>query len=368
MLWSLVCVVALSAATFAQSPRKLHIKSAHDEFDLIVNSKTSGTVDGKATKLGALAELWPVVDNPLGNECPSLKGTPDATLTENHSTRSLYFKQGLVTDGKACMNVSGEGLYYFPVHRDFLVGKSQDGITLTTPVKIFRQGSKILEIRRDRGTWVNDNKAQMLNWDFVERFENSLKDFDVRLRVQNELATGKPKMIMQSGGQPYEFYKITKVMWAVKKPGAQWLEASDDWSFWYDFETSLVEDRFAPEIRVLEKPDATDRPAAMQKLEGLWSRNLRDVYHKMVLNLHEDPALQRQAMERLKRKPSLETSGVMVRVLTQTRDEDMKRIAGQILKTYYPKGPLYKPSLRDTEKAKAIEYWNRWWKQNSKES
>lgn len=359
--------LVLTSAAYAQGgagARKIHIKSQFDSFEVTVNSRTSGSVDGKQTVLRSLADLWPVLDSPLGNECPTLKGKADAVVTENGKVRSLYVKQGIVTDGKFCMNVGGDGLFFFPLHRDFLIGKSRDSIRLNSPLKIFRQGVKVLDIRKERDQWVTDNKSQLLNWDFIERFENSLRDFDVRLRVQADIVAGKPKMILQSGGQTYEFYKVTKVMWATKKPGYAWLEASDDWSFWYDFDQSLVEDRFAPEIRTLESATASpdQRREAMDKMEGAWSRNMRDLYHAMVRNPSEDPSLKSLAIHRLKRKPSLETAGVMVQFLAESRDEDLKRLAGQILKTQNPKGPLYKPAMSPGEKAKTIDFWNNWWK------
>nr|HMN68817.1 hypothetical protein [Bdellovibrionales bacterium] len=208
-------VIAFSA--WAQAARRLNIQSRYDQYDLVLNSKTSGTIDGKAANLKVLDDLWPVLDNPLGNECPALKGQADVTLKEGGKTRSIYIKQGLVTDGKSCLNVGGEGLLYFPVHREFLIGPKRDGIALKSPLKIFRQGVKMLELKKQGDTWVSDNPDLLLNWDFIERFENTLREFDVRLRVQQDIAAGKTKMLMQSGDQTYEFFKVTGVMWAVKR-------------------------------------------------------------------------------------------------------------------------------------------------------
>jgi hypothetical protein len=204
----------------------------------------------------------------------------------------------------------------------------------------------------------------------LERFENSLADFDVRLRVQTDIAKNKSKMIVQSGEQNYELYKVTGVMWAVKKPGTNWLVASDDWSFWYDFDQSMIEDRYAAEIRVVANAAAppAERKQALDRLGDAWSRNLRDLYHKILQTPEEDPEFKRTALNRLKRKPSLETSGVMAEFLSTSTDEDLKRLAGQVLKLHYPKGPLYKPNLPPAEKAKVIEFWNNWWKQNQKGS
>jgi hypothetical protein len=330
----------LSFQVSAQTARKLTIQSTHDKYDLILMSRTKGSVDGKPASLRSFDELWPVLNNSLGNECPTLKGSPEVTVREGEKLRSIYVKQGIVTDGKACMNVGGEGLYYFPVHRDFLIGSHEDSILLKSPVKIFRQGIKLLEFRKDGEQWVSDNKDMLVNWDFIERFENSLRDFNVRLRVHPDIAKGKTKMIVQSGPQTYEFYKVTSVMWAVKKPGFPWLIASDDWSFWYDFDQKQIEDRYAGEIRFITKADTgkDDKKATLERLEGLWSRNLRDLYHKFLLNPDEDLELQELALKRLRSKPSPETSQVLAQFVNESRDKDLKAMAAEILKKHDPKG------------------------------
>jgi hypothetical protein len=188
----------------------------------------------------------------------------------------------------------------------------------------------------------------------------------VRFRVLPEIAKDKPKIVVQSGETTYEFYKITSVLWALKKPGTRWLEASDDWSFWYDFDDALLEDRFAPQIRVIENKstDMAERKATLDKLDTGWSRNLRDLYHKMLLDKDEDHEMQATALKRLRSKPSKETAGVMAQFLEKTQDEDFKKMASQILKINNPKGPLYKPNDPPEERAKVVEFWSRWWTQN----
>lgn len=369
LVWFIGLTLFLPVMASAQGARKLTIKSPFDTFDLVLSSKASGTVDGKTANLKSLEDLWPVLNNPIGNACPAMKGAPEVTVTENGKTRSIFVNAGIVGDGTSCLNVGGDGLLYFPVHREFLIGPKRDSIKLKSPLKIFRQGVKILDIRKVGEQWTTDNPELLLNWDFLDRFENSLNDFDVRLRVQADIAKSKSKMIVQSGEQTYEFYKVTGVMWAVKKPGQNWLVASDDWSFWYDFDQSMIEDRYANEIRLLYKAGvpAAERKQALDRLGEAWSRNLRDLYHKILESADESLDFKRTAMNRLKRKPSPETSGVMVGVL-EKGDEELKRPASQVLKSLNPKGPLYKPNLSASEKAKVIEFWNTWWKQNQKGS
>jgi len=340
-LKSILIALTLLSSTglWAQSARKLKIQSPHDKYELLLTSKTKGTVDGKAASLRAFDDLWPVLNNPLGNECPDIKGAADVTVSEGGKLRSIHVRQGIVTDGKGCLNVGGEGLYFFPVHRDFLIGPREDGITLSSPVKVFRQGVKLLEIRKEGTQWVSDNKEMLVNWDFVERFENSLREFTVRLRVHPDIAKGKTKMIVQSGQQTFEFYKVTSLMWAVKKPGVPWLIASDDWSFWYDFDQKQVEDRYAEEIRFISKADTSkeDKQTTLDRLDGIWSRNLRDLYHKFLLEPGADREFQELALHRLRTKPAPETSQALAQFINETRDKDLKKLASEILQKHNPK-------------------------------
>jgi hypothetical protein len=356
------------APAYGQGARKFQIQSAFDTFELVLTNKNNGTVDGKPANLKPLDDLWPVLNNPIGNACPGKLGAPDITVKENGKARMIYVKSGMVSDGKSCLNVGGDGLLYFPVHREFFIGPKKDSIALKSPLKIFRQGVKLLEIKKDGKHWVTENPEALLNWDFLERVENSLKDFDVRLRVQLDIAKNKSKMIIQSGDQTYEFYKVTGVMWAVRKPGSNWLVASDDWSFWYDFDQQMIEDRFAPEIRTLSKAGVAqpERKQAMDRLGDGWSRNLRDLYHKILLDSNEDSEFKRTALNRLKRKPSEETSAVVAQFLSQSDNEDLKVLAGQVLRLHNPKGPAYKKNLPESEKAKVIEFWNNSAKPNQK--
>jgi hypothetical protein len=355
----------MTTVAMAQSPRRLNIQSKVDQFELLLNGN-SGTIAGKPADLSGFKELLGMLSNPLGNECPTLKTAPDVTVKENGQTRSIYLELGLISDGKNCLNVGGEGLLYFPIHRDFLIGPKQDGIAIKSPLKVFRQGVKLFELKKAGDTWTAEETATLLDWDFIERFQNSLRSFTVRFRAQPELAKGKTKMIVQIGDQSYEFYKITNVVWALKKPGQPWLEASDDWSFWYSFDNSLLEDRYATQIRALEDPNQgkAEKLAILDKLQSKYSRNLHDLYRKFVLSADQDTQIKHIAMQRLRLKPTKETALTMAKYLQVGDDEAMKKTASQILKTHNPKGPLYKPSASATERAAVVSFWTQWAEKN----
>jgi hypothetical protein len=367
-IWLFLPLGLMSVSAHAE--HHFTFQTPYDKFELVLTG-SHGTVDGKPADLKSFAEVLPMLTKPLTAECDSVPKTKaPITVTEGDKTRSIYVKQGLVTDGKNCLTVQGDGLYYFPAHRDFFIGTKTDSIQLKSPLKIFRQGNKLLALKKKGKQWVNENPEQLLNWDFLERLENSLNDFKIRLRVNEAIAEGKPKMIIQSGPQNYEFYKVTDVLWALKKPGTKWLEASDDWSFWYDFDQGVIEDRYSEQIKTAgdQTKPKEERMAALAKLDVTWSPNLRELYHKLLLHDNEDASLQEIALKQLKRKPSIETAGVMVQFIEKSKDDELKKEAGIVLKLQNPKGPKYNPAASDEEKAKTLEFWRNWWKQNSKES
>jgi len=364
-IW-LTAVLIAATVSGAQGPRKISIQSSVDKFDLIITGQ-SGRVDGKPADLSAVQDLLPLLTNPLGNECPSLSGAPDFTTQEGSQTRKFYVKQGMITDGTHCLNVGGDGLYYFPIHRDFLIGAKRESIEIKSPFKMFRQGTKVLDLKK-QNEWVSEVHGQLLNWDFFERMLNSLSEFNVRLRVQEGLSKGKPKILLQIGDQSYEFVKITNIMWALKRPGAKWLVASDDWSFWYDLDTSVIEDRLASDIRAIANPELSQdvRLRHLAKVENTWSPNLRDLYHKLLLRDGEDRAILEVALKRLRRKPSPATSGVLIEFISGSHDENLLKEACSVLRVQDPKGPAYVPKASAADKQKVLSYWKSWWQRQSK--
>lgn len=359
--------LALQVPVQAFAAKTFTIQSNVDKFELQLNGSGGGTVNGKPADMSALRDLMPVLTSPMTSECPKLNGKPDVTVKEGNETRSIYISQGVVSDGKTCLGVGGEGLMYFPVHRDFLLGGKQGKITVKVPIKVFRQGVKLFELVQSSSGWSTKEKPQiLLNWDFINRFQNSLASFDVRFRALPQLGKDKIKMIVQIGDQAYEFYKLTGTVWALKAPGKPYLEASDDWSFWYDFDNGVLEDRFTDQIRTAgdsAKP-AEERMAALRATEQGWSPNLRDLYHQIVLDRKSDSDMITFALRRLKSKPAKETAVVMAQFIGFAQDDDHKRTASQILKINEPKGPLYNPGSSPGEKQKVIEFWSKWWEKN----
>lgn len=355
--------LACESAHSAPNSRILKFQSKWDTFVLTIQNG-KGEVDGQPADFSIFKELTAVLNSPLGTACPSLAGKPaDITVHEGTQVRSIYIDRGIVSDGKNCMNVGGEGLYYFPIHRDFLIGKKNSRVGLRSPVKIFHQGVKLVELKNANDEWEVEGSDLLINWEFIRKFEWSLKDFRIRSRIHPDLALGKPKMIVRSSGDTYEFYKMTEIMWAMKVDKG-WLVASDDWSFWGDLDRKQIEDPYAEQIRFLLGPDAGDeqkKTAVLQKLDGVWSSNLRDLYHKLALSIEEPLSVRLTALRRLRRKPALVTAGVALEVLEGTEDAALQHEAFSILRTQNPKGPRLQPRMTATQRAQVLAKWRSWW-------
>src|SRR5262249_11398873 len=104
------------------------------------------------------------------------------------------------------------------------------------------------------------------------------------------------------------------------------------------------------------------------KLENNWSRNLRDVYLKMAANENEDQQIRHIVLKRLKSKPSTEACGVMVKILEESTNDDIRDDAAVILKLNFPKGPKFKSSDDPEVRQKALDFWKSWWQQKHKDS
>jgi len=318
--WLAVVTMGLAVSLQATAEtRRLQIQSKYDNYSVEL-SGSGASVGGKPVHPGVLKDILPLLNSELAEDCPAIKGSPDVTIKEEGKTRHVYFRQNLVTDGKNCSIIGGDGLFFFPVHRDFLIGAKRDSIQPKGTLKLFRQNEKVFDLKQNGSSWSTTSSTLLLNYDFLERFENSLNTFDVRFRALPEIGQGKTKVMIETGGKNYEFYKLGNT-WAVKKPGTSWLEASDDWSFWYDLDNGVLEDRFAPQIHAAEDAKSLeDRAAALQKLEGSWSPNMRDLYHHFLLDNNIDAETKALALKRLRGKPSKETSGVLVKFLSESID------------------------------------------------
>ena len=133
-------------------------------------------------------------------------------------------------------------------------------------------------------------------------------------------------------------------------------------SFWYDFSQEVYVDHLSERLNRLKQTDLdlTTRLSELEKLKNNWNQNLRDVLHMIVSRKTEPLDLRVQALRRMRQKPTLPTAVVAADVLQSDTNEELRRLASEILRANDPRGPIYKARASTREKQQTLSYWRQW--------
>ena len=328
--------------------------------------------DGKAAQKDVLAMLQPLLTGDASDDCAKKLGKPNATARIANGgkieTREFFVSRGLVRvkagPTAQCFSVTGEGLIYLPMHRSWLIGPYKESITFKSPLTVTTNGHVMADLSQKNGEWVDNQPKTRLDWDFFDKFQQSLKDYKVQYRVLKEAAKDKPWSSLQLGSGRYVFFKIGPKLWAIQRPGNNWLDASGDWSFWFDLDDAVWQDRHWPVIEKIEAAGATEEEklAAMTELDSGWSRTLEDFYQRRLLDKAEDSKIRAHALERMRTKPSWRNIAAEMEFIQAQPSDEMLRDATQALHIRNPKGQIYTPG---TDRTPVIKEWTDWWQKNN---
>ena len=366
LIWFATGVVFAHHPASAEA-RKLIFQSSADRFELTLDAEGGGTIDGKPAEMREQRDLVNALIGEVTGACPDLSGAPDLTIREGEKNHEVFFKAGVVREGKNCLSIGGDELFRAPIHRDFLIGAKEDKLNVGADLSLHEDDRTLIAVKRQGTEWTRADGDTMPNEDFFRRLADRLRSFSIRQRLSPIGAEGKRHVVIKTGGRSYDFYKVTEGAWALKKPGAKWLEVSDDWSFWYDLDPHTLEDSYSEQIRAVA--DTTrpvdERVAQMKRLQVTWSGNVRALCRRLLLEPNVDSALSDLALRRLKTKPSRETAAVMVEVLESSQPDPLKLAAANLLRLQNPKGPKFDPAAAPTAQRTVIEYWRTWLKKGS---
>jgi hypothetical protein len=345
----------------AQSANRINFKTKYDKFELLITNGNA-TIDGKPADTTTFRDLLPLLTKDLGEDCPTLRGSADVTVSVDGKPRMIYIQQGLVTDGKKCMYVSGDGLMYFPLHRSWLIDNGHDSLPFGSNVKVSVGGQTVLDIKRKGKKWVKVNDDDHPDWDFVEKFENDLKDFTVKMHANLAMSKDKREVIVDTNGKIARLFHVTPTLWALQKPGTQWLEVGD-WSQWFELEPSQFSDHRIEKIRIIldKNKELQERLHELNEIDTGWSRSVHEMYIRLLSDREENPEIQKIALKRLHSKPTIETAGAMVAYLQFATDPALKKMATQALKIQNPKGRLIEAKQSPSQQMDIVQEWSRWW-------
>lgn len=351
---------------FAQAPVELSFTTKYDKFDLL-RSGRSYTIGGKPAKLGTFEQFLNLFSSEIEGDCGGA-GKPDVTVKarfqERWVERRFYIKKRLVSDGSHCATVSGEGIFFLPLHRSWFDESATMTIALKSPLKITRGGDALATFEKVGTEWRGGIAGEYPNWEFFSTFTESLKDFLISHRVHPSVTDGKPGFVLQTGGKRIEFFKLGATLWVAKVPATPWLVGSAQWTNWIDMEKSQWVDRFSPQLTFLSDKgkDLDSRRGALAALEGQWSPSIRDALKKIMLDEQEANELKMEAVRIMKQKPTLENMGVFIQSLRSEADVDLQYLLSQALRTRNPKGQLIPPDMEESKRQKAITEWREWWR------
>ena len=233
-----IVLLFISHWAFAQTPSELQFQSRYDQFEL----RRSGgqyMLGDRRVKLGSFEQFLSLFNKEIEGDC-SLKGKPDLTVKGKYGgawvERRFYIAERVVSDGKQCATIGGDGLYFSPLHRSWFDDTAKSTIALKSPLTLSRGDAKLASFTQAKGEWVNSIKGEFPNWEFFSSFQDSLRDFTISHRVHKAAIAGKPGFTLTSGKRKYEFYKLGDSLWVTTLPGSAWLVASARWTSWADME------------------------------------------------------------------------------------------------------------------------------------
>lgn len=362
-------IMLLMSSTWAMAYDSVTFVTSQDTFT--VNKKgRSFDVGGTPFKSDLLTRLAPLLTGPATNDCPKLSGKPllTARVSTNGKieTREFFVSANIIRVGNTCLSATGEGMYYLPLHRRWLVGPFKDSLTLRSPLTLTSGSDVLVSLVKKGGDWVDNRDHSELDWDFWNRFEQSLQDYRISYRVLPEAGVGKPEVVLKSGSEQIKFVQVAPKTWAIQRPGQKWLDASGDWSFWFDLDPKIFRDRYANEIEKAESTGLTaeQRLNAMKDLDSAgWSRAIESFYQRRLADAQEDLNVRAHALERLKSKPAWRNIRAEMEALMGNPPDDLLNLLTLALRVRNPKGPVFDPA--SSERPKIVHEWREWWNENS---
>lgn len=356
---------AFETVTFITSQDQFTVKKSAQRF----------TVDNKPVQNDLLTLLQPLLTGKAEDECPKKLAKAPVTArivsSGKTETREFFVTKSLVRvsgsgAGSQCFFATGDGMMFLPLHRSWLIGPFKESVVLRSPLKVTTNGHVVASVLKKNGDWEDTNPKTTLDWDFFQKFEQSLKNYKVQYRAARAAGKGKPWASLESGSERYVFFKLGPKLWAIQRPGNNWLDASGDWAFWFDLDDGVWKDRRVPAMERVEAAgsSAEQKASAMQELDNSgWSRALEDFYHRRLLDPQEDAKIRSHSLERMRTKPSWRNMAAEMQLLQSDVSDDLLRDVTQALRARNPKGPVYTPGSGD--RLHVITEWNEWWQKNS---
>lgn len=364
---TLITLIIFCSASQAQAFSEFVFGSKHDYFTL-EKAGSSYTLKGERVKLGPFKEFVSLFSQEFVEECPGLPEKPDVTVKAKRGgkyiSRHFYVEEKVVSDKKMCATITGDGIYFIPMHRRWFIGADKFTIPIKDEFTLKLREDLSIKFTKKDGEWRSHHKEFFVDWDFVDPFIESFKGYSIDARLHPAAAKGQTNFEMIVKGNRYKFARVGTNLWAVERPGRGYLEASNRWSFWKGMDNEVLRSRHTTNLALVrdQSLDVKSRLNAMSDIGASWNRTIQHVYQDIVTNPDEPLNLRRQAANHLKQHPSLENMGALVKALDYTDDGEFQNFITKTLRIRNPKGPVIQPDDSELKRSEAIQAWRSWWK------
>lgn len=358
----LVLIAFASGNAWSQS--SIEVKTKYDSY-MIVKSNKGWTIGTAPVRDEALKPLLEVARQEINSPCADMVSKPEVSLKVNNTggasdARTMDISKGVLKSSKGCVLISGPGLNEFPMHRGWLIGPVRGNIALNKNFNIAYNPGPNVGLVEEKDDWKNTDPSYEFNWDFFEKFKNSLKDFNIGNRYSLASAKGKRSVSISSNGVQHTFVQMAPNVWGKVNEKIGAIETSPNWSIWGDMGVSQWADPNTENIRFFKNTShpAADRKSKAEAMGGTWNPNIREMLSQCLLNAEEDSDLRMYCADRLRRKPTQETFQVFIKLINGTEDDELLKKAESTLRIKNPKGTRYSgPSSLNTFR----NSWNTWW-------
>ena len=300
---------------------------------------------------GSLAEAPKVADAPLPPP-----------------TRHFYIRERIASDGKNCASVSGEGIYYLPLHSSWFDKNKGGSIAVGSSLSLEKKGKVFAKIKKVDGDWVDDAEGQFLNWEFIEAFVKSLDSFAVDLRLHPSAGDKKPSFTLITPNDKYTFYKVGNNLWGAKGSKSGWLLSSKSWAFWQSMDENIWANPFEAQLKIVfdkTKP-IEERTKTLGSLDNIWNNSMKRSFHQLMLDPEQEQKLKDVTLQILKKKPSIENMAIMIKALQESQSVEFQSDLTKALRVRNPKGPILQPEDEPEKRAETVKAWTQWWQQIEK--
>jgi hypothetical protein len=365
-----ISLFGAQTAIAQEDVKSYRITSSQDQFTLKSSLEGGWTLQGKPVSLDPLSPFAELFFKKMEVPCdPTQMEKSDVKVVirthDNKTlTRKINLDKSLVSDGKNCMNVTGNALLYFPLHRNWFSGEKRMSFPKIKSLEIRLPKEKFkVRLQKRKGQWQEASPEQFVNWPYIEKLLAALTTFNVHKRSHPRIVEGLRSVILRiNGDREYIFYEMPNYVWAIHFPSVKWLITTADFGVLGAFDKTSLLDAQASELKTLVDSKATNdaRITALRSVGERWSRSIATAYHQVLFDTQAPLGLKERVVYLLKHKPSDENIRALLKALKNEGQREVQTAITKALRVRYPKGPEIHQEDDLEEVQGKIDKWKNW--------